>query len=502
MSSAPMSTRNPIPAIEASLTGETKQRLREHLVLCLAFGASRDLLWFLGVRLNFILDWMWLADPADLQHDFLHTLFYFHAYPPGMNLLTGILLKVGGSHAALLGLVTFATFTLLLINALFYLLRRTGLSFPTALSIALAFSLTPPTIYFEHLYMYEAPIASLLCLSALCFYEAIRRPSFWMFFAFFLISAAIGTIRSTFHLVWFVFLVALSLWFARSHWRTVLRGAAIPAALLSSLYVKNLLVFGLFDVFTFGPVSLDLVTIRQLPPALRDTWIAERKLSPYAAIDVFAGPREYLPYFARSDNPAFPPELSLLERPSVRAPNYNHWLFLEVMQKRRSDAFAYLRSLPGPYAHTVWRGMQDFFSPSTKWHPFDERGGSPHEQVRQVLGAYERFYNRLLHGFPGAPVGFYILVPLVLLWAIGRAFPRRVSTAPPALTALLVFCVLQIGYVFLASCLFTFQESARYRYQIEAFIWLLAALALADALRRLAALGMSYRAGHRSGASG
>jgi len=490
--------------MNAFLTQETRQCLREHLVLCLAFAASRDLLWFLGVRFNFILDWMWLADPGDLQHHLLRTLFYFHAFPPGMNLLTGILLKLGGSHAALLGLVTFTTCTLLLVNVLFYLFRRAGLSFLVALGIALAFGLTPPAIYFEHLYMYETPIASLLCLSALCFYEATRRPSSWIFFAFFLISATIGAIRSTFHLVWFVFLVALSLWLARSHWRAVLRGAAIPAALLLSLYLKNLFVFGLFDSFSFGPVSLDLVTIRQLTPAVRDAWIEEHKLSPFAAVDVFAGPRAYLPYFASSNSSAFPPELSLLERPSIRAPNYNHWLFLEVMQKRRTDAYTYLRSLPRPYAHTVWRGMRDFFSPSTQWHPFDERGGSPHSQHRQVLGPYERFYNRLLHGFPGPPVGLYRLVPLALLWALGRAreLTRRASAEPRARAAFLVFCVFQIGYVFLASCLFTFQESARYRYQIEAFIWLLAVLALADAFHGLARLGVSHRNGQRAGASG
>jgi hypothetical protein len=66
----------------------------------------------------------------------------------------------------------------------------------------------------------------------------------------------------------------------------------------------------------------------------------------------------------------------------------------------------------------------------------------------------------------------------------------------------LFFCVFQIGYVFLASCLLTFQESARYRYQIEAFIWLLASLALADAFHGLRALAVSYRNGQRSGASG
>ena len=52
-------------------------------------------LFWLGLRFNFSLDWMWLSDPADLQERLLQTIYYFHAFPPGMDLFSGILLKIG-----------------------------------------------------------------------------------------------------------------------------------------------------------------------------------------------------------------------------------------------------------------------------------------------------------------------------------------------------------------------------------------------------------------------
>ena len=64
---------------------------------------------------------MWLADPADLRGRLAETLFYLHAFPPGMNALTGMLLKLGGSPA--LAYALFLVLGVVLVNALFYLCR-------------------------------------------------------------------------------------------------------------------------------------------------------------------------------------------------------------------------------------------------------------------------------------------------------------------------------------------------------------------------------------------
>jgi hypothetical protein len=456
---------------------------RGYALVSAAFVATRLALHLLGLRMNFALEWMWVADPTDLRTRFWHTILYFHAMPPGMNTITAFCLKLGGAHPESVALLVFEAFGLWLANALFGLGRAVGLSARVAVGLALAFSLTPPALYFDHLYIYEAPVTALLTSAALLFVRAVRVPSLARLLACFTAAVLMALTRTTFHLVWFVALVALTAWLMpRARLKTVLLAAAGPALVLVALYAKNYALYGLFDAFSEGPVSLNLVTTRQLPRAERDAWIAQGKLSAYAAIDVFAGPRAYLPFFASAENPKYPPELSLLEKPTSGAPNYNHWFYVEVMPVRKRDAFAVVRERPLLYLDTVRRGLMDFFSPTTLWHPHDQRGHgvSPHAEHRALLGGYERFYNALLHTFPFAPVGVYLFVPVLLVWAFqrARALGRSDAEGDRALAAFLWFALFQIGYVVAASTLFTYQEESRYRYQIEPLLWLLSALAL------------------------
>ena len=112
-----------------------------------------------------------------------------------------------------------------------------------------------------------------------------------------------------------------------------------------------------------------------------------------------------------------------------------------------------------------------------------------------MLGRYEAFYNRFVHGFPVAPIGLYAFLPLVVVWTFRRAWSltRTGDTDSTARGALLFFCLFQIAFVVAASSLFTFRESARYRYQIEPMIWLTTALSVASLWQWVAA-----RLGQRS----
>jgi len=74
--------------------------LRAHAWLNALFVISRAALVLAGLRFSFSLDWMWLSDPGDLRERWLETLWYFHAFPPGMNALTGVLLKIDEANAA------------------------------------------------------------------------------------------------------------------------------------------------------------------------------------------------------------------------------------------------------------------------------------------------------------------------------------------------------------------------------------------------------------------
>ncbi len=457
--------------------------MRAHVLLSVLFAVSRIALYVAGLRFSFSLDWMWLSDPADLRERLLETLFYFHAFPPGMNGLTGAVLAFGEANAPVAAQAVFWSLGLAFVNVLFYLGRAVGLSTAAALVFALAFSLLPASIYFEHLYLYEWPVTTLLCVAAALFHRAVQVSSFGRWFAFFGVCAAIAFTRSSFHLVWLAALAALGAWLSvPSARRVVLAAAVVPAALLASLYGKNLLLFGEFAASTFGPASYTLVTVAQLPHDVRDRWMREGKLSPFAATSVYAPPREYTRFFATPDHDRWPPQLSRLEHPSVPAPNFNHWWLLEVHRARRADVLYYLGDRPLDYARNVAAGLRDLFGPSTAWHPRDGTPASPHYQHQQVLGAYEAWFIRLVHSVPVAPIGLYMFLPVLLVWAsaLSRRLVRSGDPSARVRGALLIFCVFQIVYIVAASSMLTFLESARYRFQVEWAIWLVAAACLAS----------------------
>jgi len=473
-----------------------------HLVLSVVFVLSRVALAAAGLQFSFSLDWMWMADPLDLRDDLANTLYYFHAFPPGMNLLTGLLLKAAPGNPGHLGHVLFATLGLVLVNIVFALGQRLGLSTRGAFGVALAFSLLPATIYFEHLYLYELPILTMVCLAALLFHRAVRTQASGAWLAFFAACAVIAVTRSTFHLIWFAAMAGMALCFARDGVRRrVVKASILPLALVLMVYAKNLALFGEFAASTFGPASFHLVTVDRLSAAERQQWIASGKVSPFAAISAYAPPREYASFFATPERPGWPPGLTRLEHTSVAAANFNHWFLLEVHRARRRDVLHYLRERPAGYLQNVGLGLRDFFRPSTEWHPRTGTARAPHAQHREVLGGYERTYNRLAHGVPVAPVGLYAFLPVI--WLCGLFLAVRLlrpssstpwSTsgshgAPHALTSqdataragLLLLCLFQILYVVAASSMLTYLEESRYRFQVEPMIWLVTTLCVTTA---------------------
>jgi hypothetical protein len=459
----------------------------EYRALCALFVTSRVALHLLGLRYSLELDWMFLDDPEQLRHHLLDSLVSFHVYPPGMNILTGLLLKLSPQDIVGWAQIVYAAAGLLLSGSLLYLLRAIGLPRGWALGVTVVFGLTPPAIYFEHLYLYTYPTATLLCFGGACLHRALHTGARAAFGLFFVSGALLCLLRSTFHITWFFAMVALALLLCtRAHRRRVLACAALPLALILCLYVKNYVYFDSFGATSASGANLTLVTVARMPAALRQEWVRTGKLSPFANISVYAPPRAYLPYYRTPESERWP-ALSALER-STGSPNYNHWFFMEANRQRTADARAVLAARPMEYARTVLLGLQQIFEASTRWHPQTGKPKSAHYQHDQVLGRYTGLYNRVVHGWPIAPVGFYWLMPLVLGMALHRVWQLRGVAAATsdarAELGVLLFSGFQIFYVVVTSSLFTIGESARYRFQVEALIWLLAAHAALRLVRR------------------
>jgi hypothetical protein len=461
-------------------------------LLGVLFVISRLVLYAAGLRFELDLRWMFLADPAALRDHLLQSVVYFHAYPPGMNLLTGFLLKLDEAHLAELAHFVLTVSSFVLVASLYYLARGCGLSRAGSLALALVFSLLPQTLFLENLYLYAVPSAALLCLAAVLFHRALVRSSVGRWGAFFAACLALCWLRTTFLLIWFGAICALALFATkRSTRRHVFVGASAPAILLLSLYLKNWLVFDFFGTTSWTGASAIAVTTNQLPSDERDTLISAGKLSPFANINVFAGPAAYVPYFADRDRPAFTrfPGSDQLKRPSVGADNFNHWMFLSINEQRGKDAWYYLSTHFSEFVGTVLRkSLPQFFEPTTHWHTLDKEEVSPHDRHRLVLGGYESLYDGLVHGFPVKGVGLYSLLPLFLVWAGSRAWRlmRSGDAASWSTAMLIVFATLQIVYVTGVSALFSYGESARYRFMVEPLIWLVVASCFSSARRSFA----------------
>jgi hypothetical protein len=476
-----------VPVSAPPLALWMRSAARSHYAaLALAFALTRAVLYALGLRFNLVLDWMFLADPVDLRDRLLETVYYFHAFPPGMNLLTGALLSISEAHLAGLAHAVFVACGLLLTGSVMYLARAVGAGKSLAFGLALAFSLIPQSLYFENLYLYDYPVPALLAFSAVLFHRAFRAPSFGRWFWFFFACAVLGWIRSALHLVWFVALLAFSCAVTPRGGRLrVLRAALGPLCLLLALYLKNLFVFGVFDSQSQSGGNFTLITTHHMPRPLRKQWVQEGKLSPFADMSFAAPPRDFLPYFPSASNPKYPHNEDL-ERPSLHAPNYNHWFFLDVNDARRKDARFCLHERPWEYVHTVLaRSLPQAFSASTWWHPRSGTPNSPHFGHRKVLGAYEDLYNRLVHGFPVRPYGVYISLPLWLAWVSVRGLRhlRRGDERERLQAALTLLCAIQIVYLIAITALLTYGENARYRYIVEPFIWVIALAAALDMAR-------------------
>jgi hypothetical protein len=439
----------------------------------------------MALPFNFSLDWMWLADPGDLRDRLGQTLWYFHAFPPGMDLLTGLLLKATSQGAATAAYCLFLLLGLVLANAMLAVARAAGLSTRAAIITTVAFLLSPPAIFFEYLYLYEWPVVTLLVVSAVAFHRATAQPILARWAIFFGVASLIAVTRSTFHLMWFAVLVAGAVLAGGIPARRAALIGAVPGLLLILMvYGKNEWLFGEFAASTFGPASMHLVTVDRMPRAERERWMAEGRLSPFASISPYAPPRDYSRFFPGTDLPGWPPQVTRLERDHVAAPNFNHWFLLEAHRARRRDVESYLRAHPLGYLANVWTGLVRLLGPSTEWHPRTGTPASPHAGHRRVLGAYEGAYNYVLHWLVAPPAGLYVLLPLVLAWSAWQAVSHLRSGEPAARArgALIGYCTFQIVFVTIVSSMATFLESSRYRFQVEPFIWVLVTLLVVSLL--------------------
>jgi hypothetical protein len=441
------------------------------------FALTRLLLHAAGVSFGVSYDWQHFHDLDLLEHRLWESLLYTHSFSPSMNLLVGLLLKTGTSHPLLVYQSVFAALGLCFAMCLGYVLRALSFGRVTSLAIVSLFICTPAFIYLENLFHYEFPTAAVLMLSWFALHRALvtRRAGYWC--GFFALCALLAYLRLTFHLAWVVTMLALALCFDARKWRMLLAAAVLPLMLVVALYAKNQLLFGFFGSSSRTGFTMALVTTQQLSKQERRDWVRQGRLHPASLRSVYSGAQAYAQFVDLGAATGIP-VLDRLTRKSG-AVNYNHWALIEVSALLAKDARYVLSQRPTLYLKTLRRGVTDYFAPTTRWHPKDP-AGSPHQANRAVVGAWENAWNAFMHSAPPRPYGLYVLLLALdgyaLVVAALRLLRRRFRDSVQE--KLILAMLLNVIYVPALSCMVAIGELERYRFLVEAPMWIAALWAL------------------------
>lgn len=458
------------------------------------YALSRLALYLAGVRFGVSYRWQHLHDLDLLKERLWETLFYTHAFTPLLDLVVGVVLKISEQHSVAIYQGLYLALGFAFVNAMAYLLSALRFGRRAAFAAVAVFCGTPPFVYLESFLHYEFPTAALLAVAGVFLHRALATGRWPWFLLFFADCVLVACVRTSFHLVWVLACVGLAALFFRRGWRVVLATALGPVLALVALYAKNLAIFGVFGLSSWVGFNLAIVTTQRLDAAERRAWVREGNINPVSDISLYSGPRVYAAA-AKIDlgRKWGVPVLDRLDR-AGDIPNYNHWSYLEVSKLRVKDNRYYLSRYPWRYLRTVKDGYVDYFRPTTRWHPQDETA-SPHLENRAVIGRFERAYNRFVHSRVLPPFGLYVPLLAFLFYgtavALGTVWRRRFEGClEEQLILFMAFCSF---YVPLLSCLVTIGELERYRFMVEAFMWIVALWAARRAFDAAQAAGPWWR---------
>jgi hypothetical protein len=454
------------------------------------FAISRLVARAAGVRFDIEpLQFYWqYIDPALLRNDFWRSIFYLEQQPPAFNFFLGAALHVAPSHPQVVFQPVYLALGLALSFSLFELMDRMGVDRRIALAIALLFTLSPSTLLYENLLFYEYPLTALFCIAALFLHRFASSGKLWDATVFFFSISLVAGIRSSFHWIWFALILLVLLIMFRARRRVTILAAAIPTLLLTSIYVKHIIVFHEFTpggkIYTslnFTEVTLGSVSDDEI-----EALIASGRITPLLRTDIFTLDKAFGATPAGStlsEVVSVPPRtgIAVLDncRKSRGGINWNCTWAANVAQAYFHDSLVVFRAFPGGYGTSLGYNFLQYFLPDTEDWPFDGR----HDDAnRRILSGPLRVYNLLTSGeWPPdikQPWLAYIALPTLLVYGIRRAYFLRGASG---LT--LVFMAGNALYLSAIVVLIAAADQNRYRTEISAFFAVWLGLAATEALK-------------------
>jgi len=442
--------------------------------MAVAFLASRALYILSGIRFDAApLGWYWqYLDEELLKNDLLHSLLYLHSQPPLFNLFLGLVLKVGGENATLVLQIAYMAMGLVLYWSVFSVQVGLGIGRSTAFLTSTVFALSPSCVLYENWLFYTYPLATLLCLSALCLGASLRNRGSPYFFGFFLLLFVIGGIRSIFHYSYFLVVGCCLVAICRDRRRQILFAAALPCALLLSLFSKNLVVFGSFSTSSWMGMNAWTMSTRNIPFDLRERLVQQGKLSDLSLIGRFS-PSDAYPaeFFEVEERFRGIPAVAHEKKTNGRS-NFNHVGYIAVSEQYMQDAIRGLLDYPAYFFVGLARSSVAYFKSTSDYVPL--------EGNRLQIPCIRKLYNYLLYAklpydlsrIEGLPIysdrshylylSLLLGLPLLILYGVWIAFfGKHLDENGRIVTAYLVF---NIAFVAVIGNLFEAGENHRFRF--------------------------------------
>jgi hypothetical protein len=481
-----------------------------YALLLVCFAVSRMIYYLLGVRFDArgINGYLQFIDPELLRNHLLQSLFYLHWQAPGYNLFLGIILKLFPlSYASAFHIIHIALGSGITCM-LYYLMRSLGVGVRLALTATILFIVSPGVVLFENFILYEYQIAFFLIVSATLLIFFFRRRCAAAAIGFLVCQFWLVVMRNQYQLAYFIVIFILLVYFAKHNKRLVSFVGSVLLAAIFTLYLKNFILFGHFTSSTWPGMCIGQMLEYQLTSDERRSFVSQGKLSPATMIADCTYPvgkyvgnpisayRPFIPIPTKTCIPVLDQEFK-----SFGVVNYNHIGYLEVQKLYMKDIRFLIRHYPVAYWRMVAKAWYSYFLPESDFLFFDLN--------LPRISAIERFSNIVLCGqikhvsvpdrhklwqrkSPAVVLytGIFLLIGLPALfiygtWFLYRSVRRRMLDTPQAL--LFGFLLFSIAYCTVTTNFLSCYENNRYRFPIDGFFVVLAAVAVDRLIRRVTA---------------
>lgn len=439
-----------------------------------------------------------LLDVRLLRDEPFTSIFYLHSQPPLFNLFAAAILQLPGSLvqgvlAALWALAGLAT-ALLLFATMVRLGTRTWL----AAVIVCLFVVAPETVLTESWFFYTELqiLLTALAMFALARYAADRRTRDGVLFASCL--GALVLLRSSFHIVLLVVVLAVVWRQLALSGRQVAAIAAVPLLVVAAWSVKNVLVFDSWSNSSWLGMNLSYLAHAGVSQADCERLVTSGTVDPSACRVAFRAPSAYIDRFPHPKHYGNAATDALSK--STGQPNFNASLYDDVASQYQKDSIALLRhggvdaiARAELAAYTVWAEPGD--------DSLQLRGD------RHPLASYADWFDRLVLLRPVAtgwndPARFeassgpfpwgealgsvsWTLLALVGFAAYGVGVAWRRGGRRSALRTFVTVAAIMLAWSIVVGNALDYRENNRFRIEAGPLLLVLAAVGIEFAIQKI-----------------